>query len=129
MSPQNKITAAASLLRRRHSAPVHDLRDRGQDNRHLTAALAERVMKWKVAPNRFLLGNRNWIPRWRFQPTTNLEDAFRVLEQAKPEFYSMGAENCGTFSVEVRIEGKVGIARNESKPLAITVALAQALGL
>ena len=86
-------------------------------------------MKWKVAPNRFLLGNRNWMPRWRFQPTKKLEDAFRVLEQARPEFYSMSAKNCGTFSVEVRIEGKMGKAWNESKPLAIALALARALGL
>jgi hypothetical protein len=69
------------------------------------------------------------MPRWRFQPTKKLEDAFRVLEQARPEFYSMSAANRRTFSVEVRIDGKVGEARNESKPLAITVALARALGL
>jgi hypothetical protein len=95
----------------------------------LTAELAQKVMGWNVAPDRFLIGNRSWIPRWRFQPLERLEDAFRLLEKAKPEQYSMGLDGSGSFSVEVRIGGKLGVARNELKPRAITLALARALGL
>lgn len=58
-----------------------------------------------------------------------LEDAFRLLEKAQPEHYSMGLDASGRFSVEVRIRGKLGVAREESKPRAITLALARALGL
>jgi len=95
----------------------------------LTAELAQRVMGWGVAPDRFLLGKRSWMPRWRFQPTNKLEDAFRVLETACPDFYRMGAGKRGTFSVEVQIHGKIGKSRGDSKPLAISLAVAQALGL
>lgn len=95
----------------------------------VTARLAERVMGWSVAPDRFLVGNRSWIPRWRFQPLERLEDAFRLLEKAQPEYYSMGAGADGAFSVQVRIRGCGGEARNESKPRAITLAIARALGL
>jgi hypothetical protein len=95
----------------------------------LTAKLAERVMGWNVAPDRFLVGNRSWIPRWRFQPMERLEDAFRLLEKAQPEHYSMGLDGGGRFAVEVRIGGKLGVARDELKPRAITLAIARALGL
>jgi hypothetical protein len=95
----------------------------------LTAQLAERVMGWNVAPDRFLTGNRSWIPRWRFQPLERLEDAFRLLEKAQPEHYSMGLDRNGRFSVEVRLGGKLGLASDEVKPRAITLAIARALGL
>ncbi|MFZ5926321.1 MAG: hypothetical protein ACOYX1_02625 [Acidobacteriota bacterium] len=90
--------------------------------------LVRRVMGWGVAPDRFLIGNRSWIPRWRFQPLERLEDAFRLLEKAQPEHYSMGLDGSGRFSVEVRIGGKLGVARDELKPRAITLAIARALG-
>jgi hypothetical protein len=51
----------------------------------LTALLAQKVMGWNVAPDRSLIGNRSWIPRWRFQPTEKLDDAFRLLEKVQPE--------------------------------------------
>jgi hypothetical protein len=86
-------------------------------------------MGWSVAPDRYLIGNRSWIPRWRFQPLERLEDAFRLLEKAQPECYSMGAGADGAFSVQVRICGCGGEARHESKPRAITLAIARALGL
>lgn len=95
----------------------------------LIQQLAQQVMGWGVAPDRFLLGNRSWIPRWRFQPLERLEDAFRLLEKAQPEHYSMGLDASGRFSVEVRIRGKLGVARDELKPRAITLAIARALGL
>lgn len=95
----------------------------------LTALLAQKVMGWNVAPDRFLVGNRGWIPRWRFQPTEKLDDAFRLLEKAGPEHYSMGLDGTGHFCVQVRVAGKLGMAREEPKPRAITLAVARALGI
>ena len=95
----------------------------------LTSFLAERVLGWGVAPDRFLTGKRQWLPRWRFQPERTLADAFLLLETAKPEHYAMSWESGGKFKVSVEIAGRNGEAQNVSKPLAITLAVALALGL
>ena len=93
----------------------------------LTTLLARRVMGWEVAPDRFLVGKRRWLPRWRFQPTERLEDAFRLLAQADPQKYAMGSEGRGRFWVRVEIGETIGEACHQSKPLAITLAIARAL--
>ena len=95
----------------------------------LTTLLARRVMGWDVAPERFLTGKRRWMPRWRFRPTENLEDAFRLLEQAGPEEYTMGRKGREHFWARVKIGGTIGEARAGSKPQAITLAVARALGI
>jgi hypothetical protein len=95
----------------------------------LAVVLAERVLGWTVAPGRFLTGKRGWIPLWRFQPEQNLNDAFRLLEGAKPDAYEMGSKKGGKFWVRVAIAGVVGEACEGSKPRAITSAIAQALGI
>ena len=95
----------------------------------LTRLLAERVMGWTAAPNRFMLGRRRWIPSWRFQPCGNLADAFQLLDAAKPETYSIGADETGCFWAKAQIGGVVGEARDRSKPRAITWAVARALGI
>ena len=95
----------------------------------LTTLLARRVMGWDVAPDRFLMGKRRWIPRWRFQPEERLEDAFRLLGAAGPQKYTMGREGQGPFWVRVRIGRTTGQARDRSKPRAITLAVARALKL
>jgi ABA sandwich protein len=97
--------------------------------KQLTVLLAERVMGWTVGSGRFLAGERQWMPSWRFQPEKNLRDAFRLLEEAKPERYAMGCEKGGEFWVRVEIAGVVGKARHASKPKAITFAVAWALGI
>jgi hypothetical protein len=94
-----------------------------------TAVLAKRVMGWRVGPDRFLMGQRGWIPRWRFQPTESLVDAFRLLEEAAPQEYSMCGDSKGNFRVQVRIGDGTGEADGTSKPRAITVAVARALRL
>jgi hypothetical protein len=87
-------------------------------------------MGWGVGPDRFLVGDRRWLPRWRFQPMKRLEDAFRLLEHAAPEDYTMGAtEAGGLFWVKVRVAGMTGEARESSKSRAITLAIARALDL
>jgi hypothetical protein len=95
----------------------------------LTARLAERVMHWTATPARFLTGNRGWMPRWRFQPGENLADALRLLDQAAPDEYSINCAGAGQFRVRVRIGAALGEASGPSKPLAITWAIALALGI
>ncbi|MGD0132585.1 MAG: hypothetical protein ABSE57_11090 [Bryobacteraceae bacterium] len=98
-------------------------------NDQLTAILAERVMRWSVGPDRFTMGGRRWLPLWRFQPVTRLEDAFRLLESVAPEEFIMGAAESGGFWVKLRFAGTTVEARDPSKPRAITLAIARALGI
>jgi hypothetical protein len=93
----------------------------------LTTLLAGRVMGWTAAPNRFLTGNRSWIPRWRFQPTERLSDAARLLEAASPDEYEIKANGTGPVSVRVQIAGRTGEARDRSASRAISLAVADAL--
>jgi hypothetical protein len=95
----------------------------------LTDLLAERVMEWGIGLDRFLMGNRRWLPRWRFQPAERLQDAFRLLEQSATEEYSMGAAENGRFWAKVRIAGTTGEACEQSKSRAITFAIARAFGI
>jgi len=95
----------------------------------LTALLVERVLGWTVTPDRLLTGKRRWLPRWRFRPTENLNDAFRLPDAAAPDGYTMGSAEDGTFWVKVCIAGMIGEAVGASKPRAITFAVARAIGL
>jgi hypothetical protein len=95
----------------------------------LTAILAERVMGWTVRPDRFMMGNRSWIPQWRFQPLKNLDDAFRLLDQAKPQEYRISGDNKGNIHIRLRIAGTAGEARGTYRPLVITHAIARAIGI
>jgi hypothetical protein len=96
---------------------------------NLAALLAKRVMGWGVGPDRFLIGNRGWMPRWRFQPTEKLADALRLLEKAAPEEYNMRGDSEGNVRVHIRIGDGTGEADETSKPRAITLAVARALRL
>ncbi|MGD1095844.1 MAG: hypothetical protein ABSB35_28110 [Bryobacteraceae bacterium] len=96
-------------------------------NDDLTNVLARHVMKWDIGVDRFLMGRRKWIPCWRFQPMERLEDAFRLLEVAAPQEYTMSREGPGPFCVRVRISGKTGEARDRSMPRAISLAVSRAL--
>jgi hypothetical protein len=96
---------------------------------NLAAVLAQRVMGWRVGPDRFLKSDRGWLPRWRFQPTEKLADALRLLEEAAPEEYLVRGDGEGKVRVHVRIGGAAGQACHASKPRAITYALARALGI
>ena len=96
---------------------------------NIAALLAKRVMGWGVGPDRFLIGNRGWMPRWRFQPTEKLADALRLLEKAAPEEYDMRGDSEGSVRVHVRIGDAMGEACSASKPCAITWAIARAIGI
>ena len=94
----------------------------------LTARLAEQVMGWRVGPDRFITGNRSWLPKWRFNPLQRLEDAFMLLDHSKSGRYVI-SKTGGDFQVEVECDGKIGRATGDSKPRTITLALARSLGL
>lgn len=94
----------------------------------LTAILAERVMGWSVGPDRFLMGGRRWLPRWRFQPLVSLEDAFRLLDSAGST-YTLTTDEKRAFTAEVQVGDRTGKASGEPKARAVTIALARALGL
>ena len=95
----------------------------------LTGLLAQRVLGWTVAPDRFLMGDRRWLPRWRFQPAEKLEDAFQLLDESAPQEYSICGSQSGNIYVRVVIRGISGEARESCTPLAITYAVARALGI
>ena len=91
--------------------------------------LAEQVMGWAASGDRYQMSNRSWMPRWRFQPVEKLEDAFRLLEEAGPQEYSICGDDKGGIHVRVRIDGTAGEVRGTSKPLTITYAIARAVGI
>jgi hypothetical protein len=87
-------------------------------------------MKWGVAPDRFILEGRRWLPRWRFRPVERIEDAFRLIEALDPEEYDMAGRGADNFSVRIRLEnGGHGEASDKSKARAITYAVARAIGV
>ncbi len=95
----------------------------------LTAILAERVLGWGVGPERFLMGNGKWLSRWKFQPAEKVEDALRLLESAAPLEYVIQGDETGITRVRVRIGTVSGEAGETSLPLAITHAIARAVGI
>lgn len=95
----------------------------------LTETLAVQVMGWTVGPERYMLGGRRWIPRWRFRPMARIEDAVRLLERAAAQEHTTGAAEKGEFWARVRVRGVVGEARDRSQARAITLAVARALGI
>ena len=93
----------------------------------LTAALAERVMEWKVCPDRFVMSGRSWIPKWRFRPLESLDDAFLLLDRAGCSYVlSLGAD--GIFTVVAQIGGRIGKATGEPKARTVTLAMSPGLG-
>lgn len=107
-------------------SPSHDL---ASVQNCLTAALAERVMGWRAAPDRFLKSGRVWIPRWRFQPFSNVEDALTLLDAAQPTEYSIRSKVDGQVEVRVSVHGHLGVAIAGTRSAAISVAVARAIGL
>jgi len=91
----------------------------------LTALLAERVMGWKLAPDRFIKSGRSWIPRWRFQPLVSVADAFELLERMAAS-YALTSDG-ETFRADVNIGSCVGSASGKRKAEVITKAIARTL--
>jgi hypothetical protein len=94
----------------------------------LTALLATRVMRWSVAPDRYLMANRRWMPAWRFQPLNNLDDAFRLLDATSGTFrLTLTADRC--FAAKVRVGRRTGGARGRTPAAVVTLAVASAIGI
>ena len=96
--------------------------------KQLTDLLAECVMGWRLAPDRYIKPGRGWMPRWRFNPLARMEDAFLLLDRAGGS-YALALGSDGVFTVEVQIGDRIGKASGEPKARAITLALSQALGI
>lgn len=94
----------------------------------LTTLLVQRVMGWTVGPDRFLMGKRSWLPRWRFTPFSSLDHAFSLLVKAGGA-YTLSTDDDGMFHAEVHVGDKIGKASGEPKAQTITLALARALGI
>ena len=90
--------------------------------------LAQQVLHWRVGPDRFITGNRSWLPKWRFNPLQRLEDAFMLLDHSKSARYVI-SQTGAAFQVAVEHDGEIGRASDDCKPRAITLALARSLGL
>src|SRR5713101_3996317 len=82
----------------------------------LTVLLVEKVMAWRIAPGRFLMNGRRWLPRWRFRPTKILGDAFRLLEKADVVEYALGTGRNRTYWVKVRTSDASAEASGSSLP-------------
>jgi hypothetical protein len=94
---------------------------------NLTATLAQRILGWRVGPDRFLKGGRQWTPRWKFQPLRRLEHALQLIEKADGT-YSL-TKTASEVTVHVAVGGRTGRASGKSKAATITVALARAIGI
>ena len=95
----------------------------------LTALLAERILGWRVGPDRYVLADRRWLKRERFQPTERVDAAFRLLGAVKPIDYKLGGSGSGACWAEVKLDGGSGEATSASMSLAICLAIARALGI
>ena len=95
----------------------------------LTEILARCVMGWKIGPDRFVLEDCRWLPRWRFQPTKNIADAFRLLEASCVQEYFLRVDRNGFCRAQVRTSGTLGDATAGSMALAICHAVAQVHGV
>jgi hypothetical protein len=94
----------------------------------LTDELAARVMGWRLGPGRYLKAGRSWLPRWRFAPLKNLDDAFEVLNQAGAACMLV-TNRGGRLEASVQVGEATGEASGEQKARVITTALLRALGL
>lgn len=94
----------------------------------LTTVLAERVMGWRVGPERFILGGRQWITRSHFQPFSRIQDAFRLLQKAATA-YSITKAPDGVLTATVRIGDLIGTASGRVEAATITLAIARATGV
>src|SRR4051794_1860153 len=95
---------------------------------HLTGVLAERVMGWTVAPDRFLTGDRHWISRWRFQPFDDIKDAFLLLKAAGASLVLTVATD-GAVTSKVRVGDRAACAVSASTASSIAGAISLTLGL
>ena len=95
----------------------------------LTALLVERVLGWRVGPDRYMMADRQWLKQERFQPTKSIDAACRLLIALRPIEYTFGGAGASDCWAKVRLKGMSGEAASPSLPLAICLAIARALGI
>jgi hypothetical protein len=93
----------------------------------LAARLAERLLGWRIGPDRFIKPGRSWSPRSRFRPFEKIADSFQLLDRA--DSFSVTSTHRGRYIAEVHSGGRRGEACGEQMARAITTALARALGM
>jgi hypothetical protein len=97
-------------------------------NRDLNIELAEKVMGWRLAPDRYLTGGRSWKPHSQFRPTERINDSFTLLDAAGVQELILRPAN-QLWSAQVCVHGIVGKAQGVSRPEAISLAVAAAVGI
>lgn len=93
----------------------------------LTDELAVNAMGWRTAKDRFLKRDREWIPRWRFQPFCELSSAFELLDHVTDRYTITCVRR--TFHVEVRISTRGTKSSGQHLAPTISTAVAEAFGL
>jgi hypothetical protein len=91
--------------------------------------LVQTILGWNAGPDRFMMSRRRWLPRWRFQPTKNIADAFRLLGAAKIVEYTLHGVAKGVYWVKVRTNSASAEASGSNLPLTICVAIARVYGI
>jgi len=121
------VTAARDAHQRatRQSGGGRD--DKRANEDRLADKLAVRVLGWRLAPGRYIKSDRGWTPRWRFQPFTETASAFELLDQAA-DGYTITCKG-GSFRVSVYADQCLGEASGDCLARAITLAVAQTIGL
>jgi hypothetical protein len=97
-------------------------------NDQLTAILAERILGWRVGPERFILASRQWITRAHFQPSDRIQDAFRLLKEAASGFSLIKTPD-GVFTATVQVGDRTGTSSGHAAAATITRAIARAIGV
>jgi hypothetical protein len=97
------------------------------NNDTLSDLLAERLLGWRVTPDRYQMADRRWLPKWRFQPCKDIRCALNLLSAASVEAYTIACEKKGIQWAKVQLGGFVSEACDRSAARAISLALAQAL--
>src|SRR5260370_726603 len=92
----------------------------------ITEELARTVMGWRSAQGRFLKAGRGWLPKWRFAPFDNIEDAFQLLDRAA-DWFRLTRDGVSAFVAEVHVGGHTGKASGDQQARVITTAVARAL--
>jgi hypothetical protein len=95
-------------------------------NGQLTVILAKRVMRSGIGRDRYRLSKRRWLPKWRFEPTKIIADAFQRLQTADVGEYFLSCDRNRIYSARVRTSNSRGKASRASLPLAICIVVARA---
>jgi|SRR5579859_1791720 len=110
------------------NCPPYAFRSGGHlTDERLTDELAVRVLGWRLAPDRYLTGERGWIPRWRFKPLNEIATAFELLDRATDRYNITCAH--GGFNVEVHAGTRQAQASGDHLARTIVRAVAEVVGV